>query len=149
MADKESKEGRTRGRELYNRGKDAKQTKLKLEETGGGKRVTFKGAEIRDLNVHDMLEKLKLEVRMDMDKVMTEWREKFKIIEEKVNSIEGYIEEKREEERLKKEEEDRWRIEEGRESSEEGDGRSVGNISRSRSSISKGSMGGFSLRSRG
>lgn len=71
MADKESKEGRTRGRELY-RGKDAKQTKLKLEETGGGKRVTFKDVQIRDLDVHDMLEKLKLEVRMDMDKVMTE-----------------------------------------------------------------------------
>lgn len=119
MADKREKE-KKEGHKGIMKGKESRQTKLKLEEVDREKRVKFSQEgqeekfrqELAEFKVEVRKEMLdfKAETRMEIETLKKAWEEKFRILEERIIKIEEY---QKEEERRKEVREDRWSEREG------------------------------------
>lgn len=67
------------------KGKDSKQTKLKLDEIDKEKKVKFSQGE--EKFKHELLE-IRLETRREIEILRKAWEEKFKMLEERIIKIE-------------------------------------------------------------
>lgn len=69
------------------KGKDSKQTKLKLDEIDKEKKVKFSQEGQEEKFKHELL-KIRLETRREIEILRKAWEEKFKVLEERIIKIE-------------------------------------------------------------
>lgn len=154
MADRKDKERKEGSRGIL-KGKEAKQTKLRLEEVDKEKRVKFHSENLDEKLRQEVKEQVRLEIRKEFENMRREWEEKVRMIEEKIIKIEEYIEQQKEieVERKRKEMEGRWSEREEVESNEDSEVRSRASDNKScksyRSYDSRSVRSGYTIDSEG